>query len=111
MLTDDSFHGRFPAIESKVSLDSGGHETGVRKCAPSDAERLAGSPHDADFLLDLDESLEEPRQDDGGALMQQEPRVEEQGKGKHGAEKGQDQAGDLSRVAYQLNGFQRVKEG
>ena len=30
--------------------------------------------------------------------MQREPRVEEQGKGKHGAEKGEDQAGDLSRV-------------
>ena len=108
MLTDDPFHGRFPAIERTVSLKFG-RERRARKCAPSDAERLAGPPHDADLLLDLDESFEEPRQDDGGALMQREPRVEEQGKGKHGAEKGQDQAGDLSRVGSGRLSARRVQ--
>jgi hypothetical protein len=103
-------------VERTVSLESSRQSKRARQSAPSDAERLPSSPHDADLLFDLDESFKEPRQDDGGALVQREPRVEEQGKGKHGAEKGQDQAGDLSRVgrgggAYQLDGFERGREG
>lgn len=62
---------------------------------PTDTECFSGVPHDADLFLDLDDSLEKPREDDAGALVQAEAGVEQEYERKQSSEKGQNEAGDL----------------